>query len=58
MLEDRLVEVDAAEALDALRLAEDLEPVSRAAYERCVERAAAEVVTPITVPASMRLFIA
>ena len=44
VLEDRLVEVDAAELLDAFRFAEQLEPVGRAAQHRRVEGAAAQVV--------------
>ena len=42
--EDRLVEVDAAEPLDALGLAEDLDAAGALAQHRGVERAAAEVV--------------
>ena len=42
--EHGFVEVDAAEALDALRLAEDLEAVGGLAQHRGVEGAAAEVV--------------
>ena len=42
--EQRLVEVDAAEPLEALGLTEQLEPVVGLAQDRRVERAAAEVV--------------
>ena len=42
--EDRLVEVDSAEALDPVGRAEDLEPVTDATQHRSVERSAAEVV--------------